>query len=515
MSTKLTYTSGGLDPQIDADFERHLEEARSHEGEALPQVIAGERLAEGPIRERLDPTDTSRVATRYHEADAAMVERAVAAAKAATKDWRRMPYGERCDLLQKAAREIEGQITQFAAVLSLETGKTRVEALAEVQEGIDLIDAYVGDVRDNKGYTKDLSSFTPGEHSIDVLAPYGVFGVVCPFNFPFALAIGMTVAALAAGNTVVMKPSEDAPLSGGQLVEVFEAAGLPTGVLNFVHGGAETGKALVQSTVDGIAFTGSAAVGATIANEMRSGSFSRPALMEMGGKNPTIVADSADLEAAAEGVARAAFGLSGQKCSACSRAIVVGDQDRVDRFTELLGEQARNWSVGDPADREAQLGPVINQASVERFEKAAAEAKQDGDVVAGGARPDLPGYYVEPTVVANLPIGHRLTRDELFLPFVAVTRVESLDQAIDEANDIDYGLTAGIFSDKEDDVNEFLDRIEAGVTYVNRRAGSTTGAWPGAQTFCGWKASGSTGKGGLGSYYVPQFMREQSRTYAS
>ena len=233
---------------------------------------------------------------------------------------------------------------------------------------------------------------------------------------------------------------------------------------------------------------------------------------ESGQHDAAIVTANADLDKAVEGIAKSAFGFSGQKCSACSRAIVVDDVH--DELVAGLAARARELAVGDPADRDTFTGPVVNAAAVERFERAANEASQDGEIVAGGGRPDLPGWYVEPTVVAGLPLGHRLTRDELFLPFVTVTRVGSLDEALAEANDVVYGLTAGIFSEDEAEVDRFLDEIEAGVVYVNRRAGATTGAWPGIQSFPGWKSSGSTGKGGLGPYYVQSFMREQSQTVA-
>ena len=319
-----------------------------------------------------------------------------------------------------------------------------------------------------------------------------------------------TPAALIAGNTVVFKPSEKAPWSGAILGEIARGAGLPAGVFNLVHGGPATGRALVEAGVDGVAFTGSAEVGRAIARSMQDGPFARPALTEMGGKNPAIVMASADLDAAAEGVARSAFGLSGQKCSACSRAIIV---DAVhDEFVERLVAQTAGFSLGDPSDRDAALGPVINEVSTARFETAVAVAERDGEVVAGGGRPELPGHFVEPTVVAGLPLGHALERDELFLPFVTVTRVGSLDEALAEANAPVYGLTAGIFTGEPAEKQRFLDTIQAGVVYVNRRAGATTGAWPGTQSFCGWKSSGSTGKGGLGPWYLPQFMREQSRT---
>jgi 1-pyrroline-5-carboxylate dehydrogenase len=251
-------------------------------------------------------------------------------------------------------------------------------------------------------------------------------------------------------------------------------------------------------------------VGRAIARKLHDGPYARPALTEMGGKNPAIVAASADLQGAAEGVARSAFGLSGQKCSACSRAIVLDEVH--DEFVERLAEFTAGLKLGDPSERDTFLGPVINEVSSARFETAVADARRDGALAAGGGRPERPGHFVEPTVVAGLPKGHRLERDELFLPFVTVTRVGSFDEALAEANAPVYGLTAGVFSEDEAEKERFLTEIEAGVVYVNRRAGATTGAWPGTQTFAGWKSSGTTGKGGLGPWYLPQFMREQSRT---
>jgi 1-pyrroline-5-carboxylate dehydrogenase len=230
----------------------------------------------------------------------------------------------------------------------------------------------------------------------------------------------------------------------------------------------------------------------------------------MGGKNAAVVGASADLEAAAEGIAKAAFGFSGQKCSACSRAIVVDEVH--DELVERLAELARETTVGDPVDPDVATGPVVNEQAVERFDRSVESARRDGVVAAGGSQGDDVGWFVEPTVVSGLPLGHPLTRDELFLPFVTVVRVRDFGAALAEANAVPYGLTAGVFSRDDDELDRFLDEIEAGVVYVNRRAGATTGAWPGIQSFCGWKSSGLTGKGGLGPYYVQQFAREQSRT---
>jgi 1-pyrroline-5-carboxylate dehydrogenase len=395
----------------------------------------------------------------------------------------------------------------------MEAGKTRTESIAEVQEAVDLITTYAEEMDANDGYTRPMASFVAGESNTDVLRPYGVFAVVSPFNFPAALAVNMAGAALIAGNTVVLKPSEETPLTGAILGQIARDAGLPDGVLNVLQGGPETGAALVEAGIDGVAFTGSAEVGRAIALRMQQGPFARPALTEMGGKNPAIVTARADLDKAAEGVARAGFGLSGQKCSACSRAIV--DAAVHDDFLERLAAFTGTVVTGDVADPDTFVGPVVNERSVARFEAAVEAARRDGSVAAGGTRPGTSGHYVSPTVVAGLPHGHPLTRDELFLPFVTVTRVDGLAEAIAEANAPAYGLTAGIFTEDDAEAERFLDEIEAGVVYVNRRAGATTGAWPGTQTFCGWKSSGATGKGGLGPYYLPQFMREQSRTIVS
>ncbi|MBN8869874.1 MAG: aldehyde dehydrogenase family protein [Solirubrobacterales bacterium] len=511
--TRLTYTSGSFGAEVDEQFESALAKVRDESPKDCGHLIGAEWSQAGELGDRLDPVDTSRVASRYHEGGPAEVEAAVAAARDAASAWRRTDYKERCRILRAVAEVIDRRKIEGAAIVALETGKSRVEAILEVQEGVELIETYCSEMEDNEGFTRPLKTFVDNESNVDTLRPYGVFAVVGPFNFPVALCIGMSVAAMVGGNTAILKPSEEAPWSGAFIAEAMVEGGMPAGVFNLVQGDGETGRLLVDANVDGVAFTGSAEVGQEIARKMHSGKFARPALTEMGGKNPAIVTASADLDKAAEGIARAAFGLSGQKCSACSRAIVVDEV--ADELIEKLGTFTSSLQVGPPEDRSSFLGPVINERAVERFDAAVKAARDEGRVVAGGNRPDLPGHFVEPTVVADLPRGHWLTREEQFMPFVTVTRVESLDDAISEANDVEYGLTAGIFTEDTAEAEEFLDRIEAGVTYVNRGAGATTGAWPGTQSFCGWKSSGTTGKGGLGPHYVPQFMREQSRTVVS
>jgi 1-pyrroline-5-carboxylate dehydrogenase len=275
------------------------------------------------------------------------------------------------------------------------------------------------------------------------------------------------------------------------------------------------GQELIDNAgVSGVVFTGSMEVGLRLIRDNASRPIPRPLIIEMGGKNPAIVTASADLDKAAEGVMRSAFGYQGQKCSACSRVYV--DQSIAERFTELLVEKTRQIRIGNPLERDVWMGPVINQAAVKTYEAAVARAKAHGGrILTGGGRlvdePFSHGYFVEPAVMTGLPFDHPLFSQELFVPIVVVGATTSLDEALTLANRTEYGLTAGIFSEDEAEIEQFFDRIEAGVTYANRRAGATTGAWPGINSFGGWKASGSTGKGTGGPHYLQQFFREQSR----
>jgi len=259
-------------------------------------------------------------------------------------------------------------------------------------------------------------------------------------------------------------------------------------------------------------FTGSKDVGMRLSREF-SERWPKPVLMEMGGKNAAIVTASADLDMASDGVMRSAFGLQGQKCSACSRVYV--DAKVADDFISRLLSKTKAITMGDPSDKDVYFGPVINEKAVKTFLAAAEQARADGEILTGGSRLTegafAKGTFVAPTV-ARLPLQCSLFERELFVPFLSLGVVSGLDEALREANKVEFGLTAGIFSAHREEVDRFFDEVEAGVCYANRRTGATTGAWPGVQSFCGWKGSGSTGKGGCGPYYVAQFMKEQSRT---
>lgn len=512
---KITYTA--TPEQLDAmhqAFDTALDEVRADLGRTLPMMINGEeRLGEATFEVRA-PADHDLRLARFPRGTRRDVDDAVAAAKRAYPAWAALPYAQRVAFMRRAAAAIRDRKFRLAALLILEAGKNRAEAIGEVEEGADLIDAYADQVEQTAGFSIDLASLDPTERNRSILRPFGVWAVLAPFNFPHALSVGMSSGALVAGNTVVFKPASATPIAGYELTRCYLEAGLPPGVINFVTGsGEEVGSALTHHPdVDGVVFTGSKDVGFDLFKAF-STDYPKPCITEMGGKNPTIVTRHADLDKAVEGVARSAFGFSGQKCSACSRVYV--ERPVYEEFVDRLAQRAKELKVGDPTDRDVYLGPVIDDRAAERFAEAVAAAKE-GTIRAGGERLTEPafarGTFVPPTVIDGLPTHHDLFKRELFLPLVAVAPVDDLEQALDLANDTEYGLTAGIFTEDQGEIDRFFDRIEAGVVYANRKGGATTGAWPKAQSFCGWKGSGSSGKGGLGPYYVQQFLREQSRT---
>ena len=510
---KITYSTLSADnEELQSAFEAALERARGDLGRTYPMLIGGEeRLTDDTFDDR-SPIDREMVVARFPVGGRQDVRDAVASARAAYPAWRDTPWRDRLAILRRAADLISQRQFDYAALMTLEVGKNRLESLGDVEETADLLRYYGDEFEKADGFVKPMGSLSAAEKTRSVLRPYGVFGVISPFNFPMALAGGPAGAAMIAGNTVVLKPSSDAPLMGWKFGEALRDAGLPPGVFNLVTGPGETvGAELTESRdIDGLVFTGSYEVGMKLYSGFTR-DYPRPIITEMGGKNPAIVTASADLDTAAEGAMRSAFGFDGQKCSALSRVYV--DRSVARDFVDKLVEKTRGITVGDPTHRDNWMGPVINQRAIDTFTKAVEDAKAAGGTIEIGGETDTErGFFPTPTVVTGLPLEHRLFRDELFVPFLVVGEVDSLDEALTHANATDYGLTAGIFSGDQGEIDRFLNTIQAGVVYVNRRAGATTGAWPGIQSFGGWKGSGSSGKGGLGPYYVQQFLREQSRT---
>ena len=512
---KITYTS--TPEQIEAmhgAFDRALADVRGSLGGTYPMVIAGEERSGASTFEVRSPIDRSIMIGQFAAGTEDDVNDAVAAAKAAYPAWSKRPWQERVAIMRRAGELIRERKFQLAALLIMEAGKNRVEAIGEVEEAADMIDEYTRQMEAHEGFSTRLGSLDPAERNRSVLRPFGVWAVLAPFNFPHALSIGMSSGALLAGNTVVYKPASATPLSGYEIARIYAEAGVPAGAFNYLSGSGErVGDPLTHHPdVDGVIFTGSREVGWDLYKEF-SRDFPKPCITELGGKNPTIVTRNADLDKAVEGVARSAFGFTGQKCSACSRVYV--EEPVYDEFIDRLTKRTAELIVGNPELRETYVGPVIDERAVRRFEEAVASAI-GGNVRIGGRRLTGglydQGTYVAPTVIDGIPADHDLFHRELFLPLVAVAPVKDLDEGLECANDTDYGLCAGIFTEDQGEIETFFDRIEAGVVYANRKGGATTGAWPGCQSFVGWKASGSTGKGGLGPYYVPQFMREQSQT---
>ena len=514
---KITYATLRADNEpLHAQFEAALATARTSLGAFHRNYVDGAwRDGDGTFEVR-SPIDSQMVVGTFARGTATDVDDAVAAARSAQPAWAATPWRERVAIVKRAGDLISERLMDYSALMAIEVGKNRIEALGEVEESADLLRYYASTMEANDGYDHPMDNLGDAAvHTRSVLRPHGVFAVISPFNFPMALSAGPTGAALLAGNTVVFKPSTASPLLAVKLIEAYIDAGVPAGAVNLVMGPGETVGQTLQDHpgIDGIVFTGSYEVGMRLFHSF-SKTWPRPCIVEMGGKNPAIVSRHADLDEAAEGIMRSAFGFGGQKCSANSRVYV--ERSVHDELVRLLVEKAEAITVGDPLLRSSWMGPIIDQRAVDRYQAAVSEARRDGTVFVGGERLTDPalerGFYVEPTVVGNLPASHRLFRDELFAPLTAVAAVDSLDEALTLANDSAYGLTAGIYSEDQGEIQQFLDRAQAGVLYVNRRAGATTGAWPGVQAFGGWKGSGSTGKAGLSMYYVAQFMREQSHT---
>jgi 1-pyrroline-5-carboxylate dehydrogenase len=514
---RVTYATlaAGQSEEFKRKFEEALARVRAGFGGRHPHLIDGQEGWSPEEFEDRCPSDTRVVLARFPAGTPDDVDRAVKAARRAFPYWSRLPWQERAAILKRAAELIEERGFELSALVGLEAGKNRLEAMGDVTETADLIRYYCEQMERNAGFDRPMSRLTAEEETRSVLRPYGVWAVISPFNFPAALAGGPIAGALVAGNTVVHKPSHETSLTGLALYRVFREAGVPAGAINLVHGlGHPAGEALAgHPEVDGMLFTGSKAVGMSLIRGF-SRDYPKPCITEMGGKNPAIVMPSADLDAAAEGVMRSAFGLQGQKCSACSRVYV--HEAVKGAFLEGLVARTSAIRIGDPSQDGVFLGPVIHERAFRNYERYATLAWKEGRVLAGGKTlrdGELAhGWFVAPTIVDGLPKEHALFREEMFLPFVCVADVASLDEALAWANRTEYGLTAGFFSKDPAEVQAFLDRIEAGVVYVNRRAGATTGAWPGVQPFGGWKGSGSSGKASGGLYYVQQFMREQSRT---
>ncbi|RME89172.1 MAG: aldehyde dehydrogenase family protein [Anaerolineae bacterium] len=517
---KLTYATMFNPPEeLHTRFDEALAKVRAELGKEHGMFINGKDVFADEKFEDICNSNTDLVLAVVQKGTAQHAQEALAAARAAFPAWSRTPWQKRVEIMRKVADLIDERIFELGAVMALDVGKNRMEALGDIAEAADLIRYACYQMEKNEGFIVQMGKDPlPGyeARNISVLRPYGVWLVISPFNFPFALTAGPAGAALVAGNTVVMKPSSDTPWIVRLLTECFRDAGLPDGVVNFVTGpGSTVGQALIDSDeVDGVTFTGSYDVGMGIFRHFAQKNYVRPVILELGGKNPAIVSRNADLERAAIGIVRSAFGLQGQKCSAASRVLV--EEPVYDDLVERLVELTNKLAIGDPTDRNVYLGPVINKKAYQDFQGYIQEIAQAGGKFLTGGKVKTggmydKGYFCEPTFVADLPLSHRLWKHEMFVPITTIAKVKSLDEAMQIANDVTYGLTAGFYG-TEEEAEWFFDKIEAGVTYANRPQGATTGAWPGFQPFGGWKGSGASGKNAGGHYYLQLYMHEQIQT---
>ena len=511
---RITYATLSADnEEIHRLYDQGIDTARSWLGQKHPLYVNGEAREGSGHKEARSPIDGT-VIGEFALATREDVRDAVRAAKDFFPTWAATPWRERVAIIRKAADIMSEQRNELSALMAMEVGKNRLEALGDVEESADLLRWNANEMEKNDGFRKPMQTMGASGEYYDVLRPFGVWAVISPFNFPMALAAGPSSGALVAGNTVVFKPAHMGVYTGLKLYEIYMAAGVPNGAFHFLSGpGSVVGDEIVNHPdVAGITFTGSYEVGMGIYKGFAK-DFPKPVICEMGGKNPAIVTSNADLDKATDGVMRSAFGFGGQKCSACSRVYV--HRSVYDDFIRQLKEKTERLKVGNPLEKDVYLGPVIDENAVATYERASEEANKNGSIVTGGERLTegelAKGTFVQPTI-AELPADSWIWKEELFVPFVAVTAYDDLDEAIRLANDTEYGLTAGLYSEDRAEIDRWLDSIEAGVVYVNRRAGATTGAWPGVQPFGGWKGSGTTGKAGGGPYYVQQYLREQSRT---
>lgn len=518
LKMKITYATMSADnEELQSAYDEAFEKVRSSMlGVEVPMFIDGQKVLAKEKTIAYSPVDTRIHLCTAQKGTKDDAKAAVAAAKAAFKGWAATPWQERVAIMRRVAEKISENSLELSAIMVMEVGKSRLEALGEVEETADLLRYYADAMEKNQGYIRELGKLSDHETNMSVLKPFGVWVVISPFNFPMALSGAPICAALITGNTVVFKGASSTLYTGWKTAELFAEAGMPAGVFNYVSGPGRTVGQELQDNADiaGWTFTGSYEVGMQVARNALNGRYPKPAVIEMGGKNPTVVSRHADIDKAATGVARSAFGLDGQKCSACSRVYV--EEKVYDQFVAALLEKTAALKVGNPTERHTFMGTVIDKGAYEDYQKFMALARRDGKVLFGGntvTEGDFSrGYYVQPAIIADLPDDHELVKNELFLPILYVAKVKDLEEGMAKANDTIYGLTAGFFSEDKAEVEWFFENIEAGTTYANRKSGATTGAWPGIQAFGGWKGSGMSGKGVGGHYTLPLYMHEQSQT---
>jgi len=486
-----------------------IDKVRGQLGREYELIIGGKRIKTQDKIKSLNPAKPSQVVGVHQKAGKEHVEPAIQAALGAFEHWSRTSVEERASLLFHAADLLRERKFEFGAWLVFEVSKNWAEADADIAETIDFLEYYGREALRLAKVKPDVQM--PGEHDSLRYIPLGVGAVIPPWNFPCAIMAGMTMASVVAGNTVILKPSSDSPTIAAKFVELVEEAGLPDGVVNFCPGaGASFGNAVVgHPKTRYIAFTGSREVGLDIhkraADKVSGQLWIKRTVLEMGGKDAIIVDADADFAAAVEGVAQSAFGFQGQKCSACSRAIV--DERIYDKFLDHLKARVEKITVGDPTEN-PNMGAVINEGSMKSILEYIEYGKKDGRLITGGspAKNAGEGYFIQPTVIADIKPKSKLEQEEIFGPVLAVIKSKNFDHALEIANDTEFGLTGAVYTSSKDKIDRAKNDFHVGNLYINRKC---TGAMVGAHPFGGFNMSGTDSKAG-GPDYLYLFTQAKS-----
>lgn len=483
------------------EYDAALKKAEAELGKEYPLVIGGERIITDHKVASVNPANKSQEIGIVSQADINLAEKAIQTAAATFETWKRTDPNERARYLYRAAAILRRRKHEFSALMTLEAGKTRVEADVETAEAIDFLEFYAREMQ-RLSQPQPLTVSEEEENELYYI-PLGVGVVIPPWNFPLAIMAGMTSAALVTGNTVVLKPASTTPVIAAKFMALLEEVGLPAGVVNFLPGpGGQVGDYLVDHPLTRfISFTGSRDVGLRI-NERAAKTnpgqkWIKRVIAEMGGKDAIVVDKEADLDLAADMITLSAFGFSGQKCSACSRVIL--HEDIYDIVLDKVVERTNKLIMSDPADVTVNLGPVIDEKAYTKIQEYIEIGKQEGRLVLGGGTGDPNGFFIEPTIFADVDSNARISQEEIFGPVVAFTKAKSFEEALEFANCTDYGLTGAVISSNGANLEKARREFFVGNLYFNRKC---TGALVGTHPFGGFNMSGTDSKAGGRDYLL-------------
>lgn len=490
-------------PENEKAMKEALKTVRAQLGRTYPLIIGGNHVETGSFIESTNPANPSQLIGKFAKAGRKDAEAAMDAALSAFSSWKKVAPEKRAEYIFKAAKIMRERKFELAAWLVLEIGKSWAEADGDVAEAIDFCEFYAREML-RLAAPQPLTHIAGEENKLTYI-PLGVGIVIPPWNFPLAILVGMTTAAIVSGNTVVLKPSSETPAIGYQFARILEEVGLPAGVLNFLPGpGAEVGDYLVSHPqARFISFTGSKEVGLHI-NQLAATTqpgqiWIKRVIAEMGGKDSIIVDKSADLEAAAEGIVASAYGFQGQKCSACSRAIV--HKDVYEAVLNRVVERTKKLSIGTPEEREHNFGPVASKSAYKSILEYIEVGKKEGRLMTGGQahKNETDGYFIEPTIIADIDPQARISQEEIFGPVLAFIKAESFDHAIEIANNTEFGLTGAAYSQDRAQLEKAAQDFHCGNLYLNRKC---TGALVGVHPFGGFNMSGTDSKAGGRDYLL-------------